>query len=340
MLKQSNVAIFSDLHLGVHGNSEEWHTIAIDWANWISKDLLDRGIKDILFLGDFFDNRSEISVQTMHVASEILNKFKEFNIIMIVGNHDAFYKNRSDVHSLGLLNGYDNITIVDKNVILNEFENTLLFVPWNNELPDGKFDYIFGHFEIQSFKMNNFKVCDKGLQVMDFLATKTDRVFSGHFHRRDEKKFNDGTINYVGNTFPMDFADAENPKGYYVLELTDGSIEFFENPVSPRFKKLSLSQIKKYDTSGFEGNIVKLIVDMEFDDNKLDKIKAYIWKFSPHNLLVEHNVGKLTINDTEEIDSIHLETMFEEFITQLSLEQEQEKRVQTIISSIYEKNNL
>ena len=223
---------------------------------------------------------------------------------------------------------------------MNEFENTLLFVPWNNELPDGKFDYIFGHFEIQSFKMNNFKVCDKGLQVMDFLATKTDRVFSGHFHRRDEKKFNDGTINYVGNTFPMDFADAENPKGYYVLELTDGSIEFFENPVSPRFKKLSLSQIKKYDTSGFEGNIVKLIVDMEFDDNKLDKIKAYIWKFSPHNLLVEHNVGKLTINDTEEIDSIHLETMFEEFITQLSLEQEQEKRVQTIISSIYEKNNL
>jgi len=257
VIKKSKVAIFSDLHLGLYGNSEAWHEIALNWANWMVGELDKKKIKDVFFLGDFFHNRSEISVQTIHVASEILEIFSKFNMFMIIGNHDAFYKNRSDVHSLGLLRGHPNLHIIDKVATISQFDKELLFVPWNAELPDGKFDYIFGHFEIQNFKMNNFKVCDHGLSSMDFLASKTDTVFSGHFHHRNTKKYNEGSIHYIGNTFPMDFADVGNTKGYHILDLEDGELEFFENTVSPKFKKITLSKLKSYTKVDFENNIVK-----------------------------------------------------------------------------------
>lgn len=340
MLKKSKVAIFSDLHLGVHGNSEDWHKTALQWADWISQELQRQNIKDIFFLGDFFDNRSEISVQTLYVASEILNKLKAFNIILIVGNHDAFYKNRSDIHSLGLINGYQNCTIVDKNLVVNAFGKTMLFVPWNNELPDGRFDYVFGHFEIQSFRMNNYKVCDKGLNVMDLLGGKTNTVFSGHFHRRDYKKYNEGVVYYVGNTFPIDFSDVENVKGYYTLDVETGDLEFFENPVSPKYKKVFLSKIKTATSQDIAGNIVKLVVDVELEESKLDKVKVYLGKFLPKSLQVEYNVVTNTLDSVEQVDSINILDMFNEFIEQMKLEDDVEERVDGIIAYLYEKNNL
>jgi len=337
MIKKTNIAIFSDLHLGLYGNSSDWHTVALDWADWIVSDLKKRKIQDIFFLGDFFHNRSEISVQTIHVASELILKFKDFNMFMIVGNHDAYYKNRSDVHSLGFLKGHDNITIVDQNLTVDAFGKKLLFVPWNHELPDGKFDYIFGHFEIQTFKMNNFKVCDHGLQVIDLLGARTNTVFSGHFHLKSTKKYNEGCIHYVGNTFHHDFNDSGDAKGYHVLNLESGDLEFVENTISPRFVKILLSKIKNCKAEDIKGNIVKLIIDKDVDDDKVNKFKIYLSNFAPFRLTVEYNVTTKTIGDVEHIDSIDIIGMFDEFYEQLSLDADKLERVKKINDELYEK---
>jgi|TARA_R110002110_G_scaffold7140_1_gene36243 DNA repair exonuclease SbcCD nuclease subunit len=340
MITKPKAALFSDLHLGIYGNSEKWHEIALEWADWIVKDLTAKKIKDVFFLGDFFHNRSEISVQTMSVATQILNKFSIFNIVMIVGNHDAYYKNRSDIHSLGLMQGHENITIVSENLEVDAFDKKLLFVPWNNELPEGKFDYIFGHFEIQNFKMNNYKVCDHGLTAMEFLTSRTDTVFSGHFHHRNTKKYKEGSINYIGNTFPMDFADVDNIKGYYILDLEDGDLEFVENTVSPKFKKITASKIKTYTEDDFDNNIIKLIVDIEMTDKQVEKFQTYIAKFKPWQFNTEFNtVSKLT-DDVEEIDSIDVLEQFDEYIEQLKFDDDKQKRIDTKIKELYAKNNI
>ena len=338
MLTKPKVALFSDLHLGIYGNSEAWHGIALDWADWIVKDLTSKKIKDIFFLGDFFHNRSEISVQTMTVATQILAKFEKFNMIMLVGNHDAYYKNRSDVHSLGLMNAHKNLTIVDKNLTLSAFGKKLSFVPWNNDLDDAKSDYIFGHFEIQNFKMNNYKLCDRGLSAMDLLASRTDAVFSGHFHHRNTKNYNEGSINYIGNTFPMDFADVNNVKGYHILDIDTRDLEFVENTVSPRFMKIIASKIKTYKKEDFENNIVKLIIDLEMTEKQVEKFQAYISKFKPWQFNTEYNTTTTTIDDMEEIDSVNLIEQFEEYIELLKLEEEKQERVDKIIKELYEKH--
>lgn len=337
MLKKSKVAIFSDLHLGIYGNSELWHKIAIKWAEWIGEELHKQKVRDILFLGDFFHNRSEISVQTIHVASEILEVLSNFEIYMIIGNHDAYYKNRADVHSLGLLRGHPNLHIIDRPTIIPAFDKELLMVPWNAELLDGEFDYIFGHFEIQNFKMNNFKICDHGLSAKDLLA-KSENIFSGHFHHRNKKTYNEGTIHYVGNTFPMDFSDVGNIKGYYTLDVETNELEFFENTVSPKFKKILVSKIKEYKKEDYQNNIIKLVVDMSLTESQVEKVQIFISKFNPFQVHTEYNITTKTIEDVEEIDSIEVMDSITEFIDQMKLEDVKQTEVSKIMKGLYERN--
>jgi hypothetical protein len=143
-------------------------------------------------------------------------------------------------------------------------------------------------------------------------------------------------IHYVGNTFPMDFADVDNKKGYHILDVETGGFEFFENTVSPKFKKFNLSKIKSITEDDVKNNFVKMVVDLEVDDKKLDKFKAYLGKFSPCRLIIEHNVVKSTIDNVEEIDSINIPDMFDEFVGQLKLEESQNIRVEKIIKELFE----
>lgn len=339
MISKPKVAIFSDLHLGIYGNSYEWHKIALFWANWISKELKKKKIKDIFFLGDFFHNRSEISVQTIHVAAEVLSHFSDFNIIMIVGNHDAYYKNRSDVHSLAFLKGFSNITIVDETLKGTAYGKTLEFIPWNSEIDEEPADYLFGHFEIQSFKMNNFKVCDHGLSPSK-LIDKSDNIFSGHFHNRNEKKYSNGSIRYVGNTFPMDFADVDNQKGYYILDVETNELEFFPNTVSPKYKKILVSKIKEVKEEDIKTNIVKLVIDVELTEAKVEKVKAYLGKFRPYQLTVEYAFSTRSNEVSEDIETFDMGQMFDEFIGQLKMEEDKETRVKAIITELHEKNSI
>jgi DNA repair exonuclease SbcCD nuclease subunit len=338
MIKKTKVAIFTDLHLGIYGNSEKWHETALNWADWIVSDLTTKKIRDIFFLGDFFDNRSEINVQTIHVAAQIIEKFKSFNMFMIVGNHDAYYKNRSDIHSLGMVRGHENITLVDKNLEFTAFDKNFLLVPWNNDIPDSKFDYVFGHFEIQTFKMNNYTVCTHGLTPMDLFKTKATSIFSGHFHNRNSKKYKEGSIHYVGSCFPMDFSDVGNIKGYHLLDVEDGSIEFIENTVSPIFTKLFLSTLKTINKDTVTNNIVKLVVDIDIDEKKLEKLEAALGKLGPWQFTVDHNTVTATLEDVENIDSIDIKVMFDEFYEQLGLKDDQLERVKNINSELFEKN--
>ena len=58
----NKIAIFSDLHLGVHQNADFWLGVSMKWADWYINELKSHNIKEIVFCGDFFHARDEISV--------------------------------------------------------------------------------------------------------------------------------------------------------------------------------------------------------------------------------------------------------------------------------------
>jgi len=92
--KSNKVCCIADLHIGVHQNSIFWHDTALKWAQWLKEELKKKDIKDIFILGDLYHYRDEIAVNTIHVVNQILTLWEEFNIVILVGNHDAFYKDR------------------------------------------------------------------------------------------------------------------------------------------------------------------------------------------------------------------------------------------------------
>lgn len=302
-------AIFSDLHLGVHQNSSNWHNIALDWVDWFVKDLKEREIKDIIFTGDFFHSRSEISVNTIHVASLLLDKLNEFNVHMIPGNHDCYYKDKSEVHSLSILRGYKNIKIYDQLELVKLYDNrTATFCPWGIEAEDiQSCDIIFGHFEIESFKMNTYKLCETGHKASQLLQ-KASLVFTGHFHYREEREYKEGNIVYVGCPFELDFGDRDTTKGYYILDTNNLSFTFIENKISPKHKKYTITElmhlhkIENDIKNAFENKFVKVVLDKHINQDDLNTLTSKLTLFNPHSLIIDPAVNFSYFSNIDEKD--------------------------------------
>ena len=338
-LKNNKVCCIADLHLGIHQNSIFWHETALSWAKWLRESLKKQDIKDILILGDVFHYRDEIAVNTLHVVNEMFKLWKDFNIIILVGNHDSYYKDRSDINSLSLFDGWKNITIISDTLNTVIFGKKCCFAPWGFDINDIKnSDIVFGHFEIESFKMNSYKLCDHGLKTEELL-NKAPLILSGHFHLRDEREYGDKKIIYVGNPFEMDFGDTGSTKGYYLLDFNNLVLEFFENCKSPKHKKMLLTDLITSDKFGavvkdqkdikkiqaeIENNIVKLIIDMKVAPDHVDTLLKKFSVYKPFSLSVDYSLVSDTLQITDEasldVSGVDVAKAIEEFVNLLDIE--------------------
>lgn len=324
LIKGTEVGIFSDPHYGVHRNSATWHKIALDHAKWAAEQFKSRGIQDIIIPGDIFHDRNDIAVNTLHVATDVFDILRDFNIIITVGNHDAYYRDNSSVNSVSILRGWSNITVVDTLTVETLQGKKIAFCPWGqdiNEVP--KCDLIVGHFEINSFKMNSYKVCTNGLKSSD-LTDRAPLTITGHFHHREERKYKDGTILYVGSPYQQDWGDFGTTKGLYILDLNDLSYKFIENDMSPEYRRLQFTELSGnvYTSetlkAAIEGNIVKFIVDRVVDPITLETIVRKLVAVKPVEFTIEHDVTEQSKVNIEEAAAkefnISVEKSIEEFI--------------------------
>lgn len=328
-INKSKVCVISDLHLGVHSNNSQWHEIAIEWAKWLVSELDKKNIKDIIFCGDWHHNRSEISVNTLQTSADILKILDKYNKIMILGNHDIYYKHRVDVNSLSIFKDRKNITIIDSVTNINAFDKSITLCPWNTSITDiPKSDIIFGHFEIKTFKMNTYKVCEEGLGVNELLD-RSRLVISGHFHQRHEKEFSKGKILYVGNPFQMDFGDADNSKGYYILDLDNLEYNFTENCISPQYRKITLSslvlqgEITDDIKQAFNNNIVKLKIDKNISQEDLSFLTSKLNLLGPESLTLDYDINFNKISDeplSKDLSGIDITQAITEFVNLLEID--------------------
>lgn len=329
------VAIFSDLHLGVHQNSPFWIETSIKWAKWFVEDLKKKNITDVIFCGDFFHYRDEISLVSLDAANTILNIFNDIKMHMIPGNHDCYYKQTSEINSLSIFKGRNNKLVYDKLTVM-ELPNgkQFVFCPWGTKLEDiPKADTVFGHFELLNFNMNIHKICDVGDDI-NILTPKTSLVFSGHFHLRDEKKIDNTNVVYVGNPFQTDFNDAYQNKGYYILDTDTLNYEVVFYPDNIQHIKIFLSKLIKLTDLDKElrlivpNNIIKLIIDKNISTDHLDIIIAKFNNFKPNEITVDYdiNFNKLKTKEQGDVDlsGVDIPQAIEEFINLLEIKNKKE----------------
>jgi DNA repair exonuclease SbcCD nuclease subunit len=321
MIQMSKIALFSDLHIGVHQNSDLWLEIALNWSDWFAQSLKDNKIDTLFFLGDWYHYRDEINNKTLSTSNQILEKLKDFKMYMIPGNHDCYYKNNSIVNSIEILNGWGNIDVISERTCVDLNNKRFQFCPWGFD--DTKIehsDVLLGHMSIQNFKMNSFKVCDHGLQSNNLLKF-CKCVFSGHFHKRATNKYDSKYITYLGNPFQTDFGDIGNNKGYYILDTSNLSSKFIENPQSPIHCKIFTSEIKSNDFfkdyfSKSNNFIIKLIVDTQIKMSTISDLLLHINSFKPINVIVDYMHKYSTDEfDGSKLKELNIQESIEEYIS-------------------------
>jgi len=262
------VACFTDIHFGLKSNSTTHLKDCEEFIDWFIDQAKEAGCETAIFLGDWSHHRNSLNLFTLDSSLRCLEKlgaaFEQF--FWFPGNHDLFYKDSRDVHSSGFGRHIPGVTVVEKVTTIDD----VTLVPWLvgdewKDMKSLKSKYVFGHFELPLFYMNAMiQMPDHGqLRAEDFDGP--DYIFSGHFHKRQQK----GKVIYIGNAFPHNFADAgDDDRGMMILKW-GGKPEFRTWPDAPKYINVKLSELidNKDEIMRSKMNIkVNLDIDISFEE--------------------------------------------------------------------------
>ena len=281
--ENKKVAIISDIHFGVNKNSELFLNSSLKFfKTQFVPYLIENDINVILVLGDVFDSRSSINVKTNNevwtLFSEVL---KGFNVKILVGNHDIYYKTTIDVNSLKGLNELKDVDVIKSITHMDILGINCLMCPWIVDYDDKEFhdalnnsnaDVLFGHFDIVGFTLNSSKVSDVGVKSDVFSNFK--KVFSGHYHTPSSKKIGRTEIVYIGSPYQIDRNDMNDDKGFIILNLETLRYKRVINTTSLKFITVEYPDLPK----DFEvnGNIVDAHITVTKNQLKNNLIDEYL----------------------------------------------------------------
>lgn len=236
------VACFTDIHFGLKSGSRTHNQDCEDFINWFCDTAQANGCETAIFLGDWHHNRSTTDVSTMNYTVSNLEKLNNSfeKVYLIMGNHDEFYKDKREIHSLEFARLFPNIEVVNKTIT----QGDVTIMPWLigdewKTVPDLKSKYVFGHLELPLFYMNAMVQMPDHGQLQSTHFVNQEYVFSGHFHKRQTGR----NITYIGNAFPHNYADAgDDERGMMMLEW-GGVPEYKAWPDQPVYRVYTLSQI-------------------------------------------------------------------------------------------------
>ena len=267
------VAVCTDLHFGLKSNSLVHNQDCSNFIDWFIATARENDCETGMFLGDWSHHRASINMQTLQYSLRSLEKLSAAfdRFYFIPGNHDLYYRDRRDIYSTEWARHIPNIQIVN-----NWFtDGDVTIAPWlvgddHKRVPKLQSKYVFGHFELPHFKMNAMvEMPDHGeISADDFGGV--DRVFSGHFHLRQQRK----NIHYIGNCFPHNYADAGDAnRGMMTLNWGDEP-EYHAWPGQPLYQVTKLSSlIDSADTILTTGMHVRVELDIGISYEEASMIK-------------------------------------------------------------------
>lgn len=348
----TKIALITDTHFGIKNNSAVFRTYFAHFFEKVFLPYIDQhNIKYVVHLGDLFDNRKIINIETLKYVRETfiepLVLQRNVDLRVIIGNHDIYYRNTNDVNSIKeLFNQYKNIKIYETPTDDKIGEKSFSFLPWVNSENYNQFEKFvtkdsisttaFGHLELIGYEVLRGIKSEEGYSGN--LLSRFDTVYSGHFHM----KHGDSRIQYLGTPYDMTFSDVDEKKGFHVLDSDTGNIEYIVNPYKMFFKIV-------YDDVAFESNIkdmkfekyqdcyVKVIVKQKKNNRLYEKFITNLNSAFPAEVVVvEEYLLSQTYNTSEEI-SIEYDTLtaINKHIDDLGSEIQNPDKIKKIMHDLY-----
>ena len=309
------IALITDTHWGVRNDHlafMENNNLFLD--NVFFPLLVKHNIGTIVHLGDLVDRRKYININTANrLRVDFLDKMIGYDVHIIAGNHDTYFKNTNEINSIReLVDEKYDFKIYDRYAEEVNFDGTpILFIPWicddnrqrTVEIINGtKSTIAMGHLEIQGFEMYKGSIVSHGDDAS--LFDRFDMVMSGHYHHRSTN----GHIWYLGSHAEFTWSDYDDPRGFHVFDTETRELTFIENPYK-MFKKIWYNDTDNkfinsdIDYKQYKNSLVKVIVTNKSQPLWFDKFIENLESENPIDLqIVEDHLNLNLENDSDIIN--------------------------------------
>ena len=338
------VAIITDQHFGFKKGSK----LYLDYFQKFYDEVFFPTIKKhkittVLDLGDTFDNRKGCDLFSLDWAKR--NYFdplqqQGINLVSIIGNHTAYYKNTNDINTNDLLlREYDNITIFSECTELEVGGLPILFIPWINQensertykmIKESKAKVAMGHLELNGFIATHGHVMDVGADFECY--DKFTHVFSGHYHTRSSN----GKIYYLGSPYEMFWNDVNDKRGFHIYDTETLKLKTINNP-NALYKIINYNDTPRqlFKFSDYNGKIVKVVVRQKTSEREYEMFMDSLMKANPSDVKVVERTDDLVfggdiVEQTE--DTI---TLLDKYVDDLETNLNK-SRIKGIIKKIYQ----
>ena len=291
------VAILTDTHYGAKKGSKHLHDyFELFYKNVFFPALEEHGVETVIHMGDAFDSRKSIDYQSLEWAKRVVfDPLKKYQVHMIVGNHDCYFKNSNHVNSPELLlQDYSNIKTYSSPTNTKICGIDMTLIPWicseNYDetlkvIRKSKSKIAMGHLELKGFRVNKHLVMDEhGADPKMF--DKFDKVFSGHYHTRSDN----GKIFYLGNPYEMYWNDVNDTRGFHIFDTETLEHTPIDNPYRLFYNiYYEDTPYQTFDSSEYVSKIVKVIVRKKSKPKDFERFIDKLYKIGIQDLKIVEN---------------------------------------------------
>ncbi len=325
-----------DLHIGVKQDDPWVQNIQLDGIRQAIKLSKELGITSWLQAGDWFDVRKAITHKTMEFNRLICTEIAEagITVYVIVGNHDATFKNKLSPNACSeLLTQFKNFVVIDSPTTLTFDGVDIDMIPWicddNSDLihsfiKSSKSPYCLGHFELDGFYF--YKGMKSHGSDPAFLV-KYKQVWSGHFHTISENRH----IKFIGTPWTLTAGDENDERGFWVFDTKTHESTFISNETMWHRRIIFPSSINPelYRNLSVRLVVTKVNADLAKVETALESVV--------HELKVINKVDKTVEEVEEENDELKsLPELIDEYISALpDLTSEEVELTQSLSKMLY-----
>jgi UDP-2,3-diacylglucosamine pyrophosphatase LpxH len=257
-------------------------------------------------MGDAFDNRKSIDFWGLDWTRRVvLDPLSKYEVHMIVGNHDIFLRNSTEINAPELLlKDYPNIKTYSTPQTTKIGGIDVMMVPWIcsenydetlKQIKKSKAKVAMGHLELQGFRVNrNLVMEEHGMDAKIF--NKFDKVFSGHYHTRSDN----GKIFYLGNTYEMYWSDVNDTRGFHIFDTETLEHTPINNPYKLFYNiYYEDTPYQLFDATEYQNKIVKVIVRKKSKPKDFEKFIDKLYTVGIQDLKIIEN---FEIQENEEFE--------------------------------------
>lgn len=275
------LAVFADLHLHEHeafaSERSGYNSRLMDARDVvlrIAEEAHKRGVKVILFLGDWNHSRRKISVACIDVSEWVIREVKKrygIDIIAFPGNHDLSL----DGKSCSVV-GLPFSRVITEPGVYEIAGWKVGVIPWTDDpkavakVLKQKADFYAGHFGVEGARVGPSDFEMPGHIGPDTLNVTGNPILLGHYHKPQEVEGTSAI--YVGSPLQLGWGETREEKRFLIL--TEGKrtcrIESVELADFPRFVRCKPEELDKCRPQDFVEVVVEKAKHVKRVRNKIE----------------------------------------------------------------------